>query len=95
MCLCVHYVCDACDLLPSVSCPAPHHTPSPHQTALLNKHLGELMPKLSAKVFRTFNASKTLQDQLDELTVGEHNACLTQLAFSLVLVFIGWIFPLL
>src|SRR5277367_738502 len=37
-------------------------------TGLLNKHLGELMTGLSAKVFRTFNASFTFQDQLRKLT---------------------------
>ncbi|CCC69790.1 hypothetical protein NCAS_0D02090 [Naumovozyma castellii] len=31
----------------------------------LNKHLQNYMPGLSAKVFRTYNASKTMQDQLD------------------------------
>jgi DNA topoisomerase-1 len=36
----------------------------------LNKHLGDLMPGLTAKVFRTFNASFTLQEQLDKLTNG-------------------------
>ena len=41
------------------------------QTGLLNKHLSELMEGLSAKVFRTYNASKTLQEQLEELTIGE------------------------
>ena len=46
-------------------------TPSlPPQTSILNKHLSELMPGLTAKVFRTFNASKTLQEQLEELTDG-------------------------
>ena len=44
------------------------------QTTSLNKHLGELMEGLTAKVFRTFNASKTLQDQLSELTVEDENA---------------------
>ena len=34
----------------------------------MNKFLGELMPGLSAKVFRTYNASITLQQQLNELT---------------------------
>jgi DNA topoisomerase I len=34
----------------------------------LNKHLGELMSGLSAKVFRTYNASWTFQDQLRKLT---------------------------
>lgn len=35
---------------------------------VLNKHLNELMDGLSAKVFRTYNASITLQNQLKELT---------------------------
>jgi DNA topoisomerase-1 len=37
-------------------------------TLILNKHLSELMDGLTAKVFRTYNASHTLQQQLDELT---------------------------
>lgn len=37
-------------------------------TQTMNEHLRELMPNLTAKVFRTFNASFTLQNQLDELT---------------------------
>uniref|UniRef100_A0A8C4S3Z3 DNA topoisomerase n=1 Tax=Erpetoichthys calabaricus TaxID=27687 RepID=A0A8C4S3Z3_ERPCA len=37
-------------------------------TTLLNKHLQSLMPGLSAKVFRTYNASITLQEQLQVLT---------------------------
>jgi len=37
-------------------------------TAILNKYLNELMEGLTAKVFRTFNASSTLQDQLEKLT---------------------------
>lgn len=37
-------------------------------TSLLNKHLTSLMPGLTAKVFRTYNASITLQQQLKELT---------------------------
>ncbi|XP_074644312.1 DNA topoisomerase I, mitochondrial-like [Tubulanus polymorphus] len=40
-------------------------------TGILNKHLNTLMEGLSAKVFRTFNASKTLQEQLDLLTQEE------------------------
>ncbi|SCU80899.1 LADA_0B10110g1_1 [Lachancea dasiensis] len=36
--------------------------------ALLNKHLQNYMPGLTAKVFRTYNASKTMQDQLDLIT---------------------------
>ncbi|XP_069778299.1 DNA topoisomerase I, mitochondrial-like isoform X5 [Narcine bancroftii] len=37
-------------------------------TSDLNKHLQELMEGLTAKVFRTYNASITLQEQLAELT---------------------------
>lgn len=37
-------------------------------TASLNKFLGEQMTGLTAKVFRTYNASNTLQQQLDTLT---------------------------
>ncbi|PNF22470.1 DNA topoisomerase 1 [Cryptotermes secundus] len=37
-------------------------------TTVLNKHLNELMEGLTAKVFRTFNASITLQEQLDKMT---------------------------
>ncbi|XP_067290609.1 DNA topoisomerase I, mitochondrial isoform X2 [Pseudorasbora parva] len=37
-------------------------------TVNLNKTLNESMPGLTAKVFRTFNASTTLQDQLNKLT---------------------------
>lgn len=34
----------------------------------MNKHLNDLMEGLTAKVFRTYNASNTLQEQLNELT---------------------------
>ncbi|KAM3841102.1 DNA topoisomerase I, mitochondrial [Vipera latastei] len=37
-------------------------------TATLNKHLQDLMDGLTAKVFRTYNASITLQEQLEALT---------------------------
>ncbi|CAO3577545.1 unnamed protein product [Absidia cylindrospora] len=37
-------------------------------TTGLNKHLNSYMPGLSAKVFRTYNASFTCQQQLDKLT---------------------------
>jgi len=37
-------------------------------TAIMNKHLTELMDGLTAKVFRTYNASITLQQQLNKLT---------------------------
>ncbi|KAK9463533.1 uncharacterized protein V1516DRAFT_661662 [Lipomyces oligophaga] len=40
----------------------------------LNKHLQNYMPGLTAKVFRTYNASKTMQDQLDKIpNVGSVN----------------------
>ncbi|XP_061773970.1 DNA topoisomerase I, mitochondrial isoform X3 [Nerophis ophidion] len=39
-------------------------------TNLVNKHLSTLMPGLTAKVFRTYNASITLQQQLKELSSG-------------------------
>uniref|UniRef100_A0AAR2J314 DNA topoisomerase I n=1 Tax=Pygocentrus nattereri TaxID=42514 RepID=A0AAR2J314_PYGNA len=42
-------------------------------TSILNKHLQELMDGLTAKVFRTYNASITLQQQLKELTTSEDN----------------------
>jgi len=37
-------------------------------TNTLNKYLNSLMEGLTAKVFRTYNASQTLQEQLDELS---------------------------
>uniref|UniRef100_A0A8C5EKY3 DNA topoisomerase I n=1 Tax=Gouania willdenowi TaxID=441366 RepID=A0A8C5EKY3_GOUWI len=40
-------------------------------TSILNKHLQELMDGLTAKVFRTYNASITLQQQLKELTTSD------------------------
>ncbi|XP_075033679.1 DNA topoisomerase 1 [Mixophyes fleayi] len=42
-------------------------------TSILNKHLQDLMDGLTAKVFRTYNASITLQQQLKELTNGDDN----------------------
>lgn len=39
-------------------------------TSKLNAHLKELMPGLTAKVFRTYNASFTLEQQLSKLTQG-------------------------
>jgi len=38
----------------------------------LNKYLKTLMPGLTAKVFRTYNASMTLQEQLEQLTDPAH-----------------------
>lgn len=37
-------------------------------TASLNKYLNSIMDGLTAKAFRTYNASQTLQEQLDQLT---------------------------
>ncbi|XP_073539886.1 DNA topoisomerase 1 [Phyllobates terribilis] len=42
-------------------------------TSILNKHLQDLMDGLTAKVFRTYNASITLQQQLNELTNSDDN----------------------
>uniref|UniRef100_F6WE33 DNA topoisomerase I n=1 Tax=Ornithorhynchus anatinus TaxID=9258 RepID=F6WE33_ORNAN len=42
-------------------------------TSILNKHLQDLMEGLTAKVFRTYNASVTLQQQLKELTAPDEN----------------------
>ncbi|XP_072552925.1 DNA topoisomerase 1 [Salminus brasiliensis] len=42
-------------------------------TSILNKHLQELMDGLTAKVFRTYNASITLQQQLKQLTSPDEN----------------------
>ena len=42
-------------------------------TTILNEYLQSLMPGLTAKVFRTYNASITLQEQLAELTNGDAN----------------------
>uniref|UniRef100_A0A672PT99 DNA topoisomerase I n=1 Tax=Sinocyclocheilus grahami TaxID=75366 RepID=A0A672PT99_SINGR len=50
-------------------------------TQLLNKHLSSLMPGLTAKVFRTYNASITLQQQLKELRNSE---CLENVAEKLL-----------
>jgi DNA topoisomerase-1 len=40
---------------------------------VLNKHLSSLMDGLTAKVFRTFNASITLQEQLKKLSNSTYN----------------------
>ena len=42
-------------------------------TSILNEYLQQLMPGLTAKVFRTYNASITLQEQLSELTDPDDN----------------------
>ena len=56
----------------------------------MNKHLNDLMDGLTAKVFRTFNASNTLQEQLDKLT--ESKSSVTEkvyfiLCFNLFILF--------
>ncbi|CAF0725278.1 unnamed protein product [Adineta ricciae] len=51
-------------------------------TASLNQYLSELMDGLTAKVFRTYNASKTLQEQLDLLTDRKANVAEKVLAYN-------------
>lgn len=51
-------------------------------TLILNKHLNELMEGLTAKVFRTYNASWTLQEQLRELTDPEYSLPEMLLAYN-------------
>ncbi|XP_027017561.2 DNA topoisomerase 1 isoform X3 [Tachysurus fulvidraco] len=52
------------------------------KTALLNKHLSSLMPGLTAKVFRTYNASMTLQQQLKELSNPSDNQAEKLLSYN-------------
>jgi len=51
-------------------------------TAILNVYLNEVMEGLSAKVFRTYNASRTLQDQLDKVTNKKDNVNEKLLAYN-------------
>ncbi|XP_074841695.1 DNA topoisomerase I, mitochondrial isoform X2 [Carettochelys insculpta] len=51
-------------------------------TTLLNKHLQDLMDGLTAKVFRTYNASITLQEQLKALTNAEDNVAAKLLSYN-------------
>ncbi|XP_072259810.1 DNA topoisomerase 1 [Pyxicephalus adspersus] len=51
-------------------------------TSILNKHLQDLMEGLTAKVFRTYNASITLQEQLKELTNGDDNVAAKILSYN-------------
>ncbi|XP_063951436.1 DNA topoisomerase I, mitochondrial-like [Lytechinus pictus] len=51
-------------------------------TAILNKYLQELMEGLTAKVFRTFNASFTLQNQLHELTDADDTVTAKMLSYN-------------
>ncbi|XP_013375483.1 PREDICTED: DNA topoisomerase I, mitochondrial isoform X2 [Chinchilla lanigera] len=55
----------------------------PHdQTSSLNKHLQDLMDGLTAKVFRTYNASTVLQEQLRVLTRAEDSIAAKILAYN-------------
>uniref|UniRef100_A0A6I8P6D8 DNA topoisomerase I n=2 Tax=Ornithorhynchus anatinus TaxID=9258 RepID=A0A6I8P6D8_ORNAN len=51
-------------------------------TTSLNKHLQDLMDGLTAKVFRTYNASITLQEQLKALTDAEDNVAAKILSYN-------------
>nr|XP_020144624.1 DNA topoisomerase I, mitochondrial isoform X3 [Microcebus murinus] len=51
-------------------------------TASLNKHLQDLMDGLTAKVFRTYNASVTLQEQLQVLTCAEDSIAAKILSYN-------------
>jgi len=51
-------------------------------TSILNTYLNEVMEGLSAKVFRTYNASRTLQDQLDKVTNPKDNINEKLLAYN-------------
>lgn len=51
-------------------------------TSILNTYLNEVMEGLSAKVFRTYNASRTLQDQLDKVTNAKDNVNEKLLAYN-------------
>ncbi|XP_036595049.1 DNA topoisomerase I, mitochondrial isoform X2 [Trichosurus vulpecula] len=51
-------------------------------TSTLNKHLQDLMDGLTAKVFRTYNASITLQEQLKALTNAEDNVAAKILSYN-------------
>ena len=57
-------------------------------TSILNDYLSDLMPGLTAKVFRTYNASITLQEQLKLLTDADDNIPSKVRAAKAVLVFI-------
>ena len=51
-------------------------------TSILNEYLNTLMPGLTAKVFRTYNASITLQEQLAELTEEDDNLAAKVLSYN-------------
>ncbi|KAI6211719.1 DNA topoisomerase I [Aphelenchoides besseyi] len=51
-------------------------------TSMLNSHLRSLMPGLTAKVFRTYNASHTLQEKLNEFTNADSSVAEKMLAYN-------------
>jgi DNA topoisomerase-1 len=51
-------------------------------TSILNEYLSQLMPGLTAKVFRTYNASITLQEQLKALTDEDDNLAAKVLSYN-------------
>jgi len=51
-------------------------------TTVLNKHLQDLMEGLTAKVFRTYNASRTLSEQLELLTNDEDGVAAKMLSYN-------------
>ena len=51
-------------------------------TAILNKYLQDIMDGLTAKVFRTYNASRTLQEQLEKLTDTDDNVAALVLTYN-------------
>jgi len=51
-------------------------------TSVLNQYLTGLMDGLTAKVFRTYNASFTLQQQLDDLTEKDDNVSAKMLSYN-------------
>jgi hypothetical protein len=55
-------------------------------TSILNNHLKELMPNLTAKVFRTFNASFTLDDMVkcSFKLVPRHSHCHKKIDYSVL-----------
>jgi len=51
-------------------------------TSILNQYLQQLMEGLTAKVFRTFNASFTLQQCLDDMTEPDDNVAAKMLSYN-------------
>jgi len=51
-------------------------------TTILNEYLNSLMPGLTAKVFRTYNASYVLQEELEKLTNEDDNVTAKILSYN-------------